>query len=113
MHTRLSTLFSLVQRISADDALKHKWFSEVPLPKSKDFMPTFPALNELDRYFFNHLLSLWSNATLFYFINAKLISIYNLKLHRRTKRYLKSPDPLEEQRLKELQGNIGNRGLFG
>ncbi|KAL5675667.1 hypothetical protein ACJX0J_011798, partial [Zea mays] len=36
------------KRISADDALKHKWFSEVPLPKSKDFMPTFPALNELD-----------------------------------------------------------------
>ncbi|CAN6228640.1 unnamed protein product [Urochloa humidicola] len=68
------------KRISADDALKHKWFSEVPLPKSKDFMPTFPALNELDR---------------------------------RTKRYLKSPDPLEEQRLKELQGNIANRGLFG
>ncbi|XP_062226006.1 cyclin-dependent kinase G-2-like [Phragmites australis] len=68
------------KRISADDALKHKWFSEVPLPKSKDFMPTFPALNELDR---------------------------------RTKRYLKSPDPLEEQRLKELQGNIGDRGLFG
>ncbi|KAL6903595.1 hypothetical protein ACP4OV_004408 [Aristida adscensionis] len=67
-------------RISADDALKHKWFSEVPLPKSKDFMPTFPALNELDR---------------------------------RTKRYLKSPDPLEEQHMREKQGNIGNRGLFG
>ena len=49
MHTCLSTLVSIVQRISADDALKHKWFSEVPLPKSKDFMPTFPALNELDR----------------------------------------------------------------
>nr|TKW09298.1 hypothetical protein SEVIR_6G085400v2 [Setaria viridis] len=60
------------KRISIDDALKHKWFSEVPLPKSKDFMPTFPALNELD-----------------------------------------SPDPLEEQHLKELQGNIGNRRLFG
>ncbi|AQK44436.1 hypothetical protein ZEAMMB73_Zm00001d025739 [Zea mays] len=43
-------------------------------------MPTFPALNELDR---------------------------------RSRRYLKSPDPLEEQRLKELQGNIGNHGLFG
>nr|WNT93105.1 CDKG2-1 protein [Phyllostachys edulis] len=68
------------KRISADAALQHEWFREVPLPKSKDFMPTFPALNELDR---------------------------------RTKRYLKSPDPLEEQRLKELQGNIGNRGLFG
>ncbi|KAF2934636.1 hypothetical protein DAI22_04g177700 [Oryza sativa Japonica Group] len=68
------------KRLSADAALQHEWFREVPLPKSKDFMPTFPALNELDR---------------------------------RTKRYLKSPDPLEEQRLKELQGNIGNRGLFG
>ncbi|KAL5214243.1 hypothetical protein ABZP36_003395 [Zizania latifolia] len=68
------------KRLSADAALQHEWFREVPLPKSKDFMPTFPALNELDR---------------------------------RTKRYLKSPDPLEEQRLKELQGNISNRGLFG
>jgi len=67
------------KRISADAALQHQWFHEVPLPKSKDFMPTFPALNELDR---------------------------------RTRRYLKSPDPLEEQRLKELQGK-GNRGLFG
>jgi cell division cycle 2-like protein len=67
------------KRISADAALDHQWFHEVPLPKSKDFMPTFPALNELDR---------------------------------RTRRYLKSPDPLEEQRLKELQAK-GNRGLFG
>jgi hypothetical protein len=45
----LSKLDSLVQRISADAALQHQWFHEVPLPKSKDFMPTFPALNELDR----------------------------------------------------------------
>ncbi|KAF7002324.1 hypothetical protein CFC21_017828 [Triticum aestivum] len=67
------------KRISAEAALEHPWFSEVPLPKSKDFMPTFPALNELDR---------------------------------RTRRYMKSPDPLEEQRLKELQAK-GNRGLFG
>ncbi|CAN6238558.1 unnamed protein product [Urochloa humidicola] len=37
------------KRISADDALKHDWFREVPLPKTKDFMPTFPALNEQDR----------------------------------------------------------------
>ncbi|VAH33564.1 unnamed protein product [Triticum turgidum subsp. durum] len=36
------------KRISAEAALEHPWFSEVPLPKSKDFMPTFPALNELD-----------------------------------------------------------------
>uniref|UniRef100_K3YMD2 [RNA-polymerase]-subunit kinase n=1 Tax=Setaria italica TaxID=4555 RepID=K3YMD2_SETIT len=72
------------KHISIDDALKHKWFSEVPLPKSKDFMPTFPTLNELDG-----------------------------KIHGHIKRYLKSPDPLEEQHLKELQGNIGNRRLFG
>ena len=45
----LSELDSFVQRISADAALQHQWFHEVPLPKSKDFMPTFPALNELDR----------------------------------------------------------------
>ncbi|KAL2927093.1 Cyclin-dependent kinase G-2 [Bienertia sinuspersici] len=30
-------------RITADAALKHGWFCEVPLPKSKEFMPTFPA----------------------------------------------------------------------
>jgi hypothetical protein len=38
-----------IQRISADDALNHDWFCEVPLPKTKEFMPTFPALNEQDR----------------------------------------------------------------
>uniref|UniRef100_A0A0D9VHX9 Protein kinase domain-containing protein n=1 Tax=Leersia perrieri TaxID=77586 RepID=A0A0D9VHX9_9ORYZ len=67
------------KRISADDALNHEWFRELPLPRSKDFMPTFPALNEQDRRF---------------------------------KKYIKSPDPLEEQRIKE-QGNNGDRGLFG
>lgn len=30
------------KRITVDDALNHYWFREVPLPKSKDFMPTFP-----------------------------------------------------------------------
>ncbi|CAK7336660.1 unnamed protein product [Dovyalis caffra] len=30
------------KRITADDALNHPWFQEVPLPKSKEFMPTFP-----------------------------------------------------------------------
>ncbi|XP_040377320.1 cyclin-dependent kinase G-1 [Oryza brachyantha] len=67
------------KRISADDALNHEWFRELPLPRSKDFMPTFPALNEQDRRF---------------------------------KKHIKSPDPLEEQRMKE-QGNNGDRGLFG
>ncbi|OEL35920.1 Cyclin-dependent kinase G-1 [Dichanthelium oligosanthes] len=67
------------KRISADDALNHEWFHEVPLPKTKDFMPTFPALNEQDR---------------------------------RIKKYMKSPDPLVEQQMKE-QGSTGHRGLFG
>ena len=67
------------KRISAEDALNHEWFRELPLPRSKDFMPTFPALNEQDRRF---------------------------------KKHMKSPDPLEEQRMKE-QGNNGDRGLFG
>ncbi|GAB2289409.1 hypothetical protein Dimus_023718 [Dionaea muscipula] len=31
------------KRISAKDALNHSWFQEVPLPKSKDSMPTFPS----------------------------------------------------------------------
>ncbi|KAM7272734.1 hypothetical protein ACFE04_027397 [Oxalis oulophora] len=30
------------KRITADDALNHEWFSEVPLPKDTEFMPTFP-----------------------------------------------------------------------
>lgn len=38
------------QRISADAALNHEWFREVPLPKSKEFMPTFPAQHAQDRY---------------------------------------------------------------
>ncbi|KAI8031683.1 Cyclin-dependent kinase G-2 [Camellia lanceoleosa] len=33
------------KRITAEDALKHEWFREVPLPKSKEFMPTFPNFN--------------------------------------------------------------------
>ncbi|XP_078171899.1 cyclin-dependent kinase G-2-like [Carex rostrata] len=37
------------RRISAKEALRHPWFSEVPLPKSRDFMPTFPAHNDKDR----------------------------------------------------------------
>lgn len=31
------------KRITAEEALNHRWFQEVPLPKSKDFMPTFPV----------------------------------------------------------------------
>ncbi|OIT21683.1 cyclin-dependent kinase g-2 [Nicotiana attenuata] len=33
------------KRITADAALDHDWFREVPLPKSKEFMPDFHALN--------------------------------------------------------------------
>ncbi|XP_042010262.1 cyclin-dependent kinase G-2-like isoform X1 [Salvia splendens] len=68
------------KRITAKAALNHEWFREVPLPKSKEFMPTFPAHGAQDR---------------------------------RTRRVMKSPDPLEEQRRKELQqGEISNGGLF-
>ncbi|GJS62356.1 putative ribonuclease H-like domain-containing protein [Tanacetum coccineum] len=58
------------RRITADATLNHEWFREVPIPKSKDFMPTFPAQHAQDRC---------------------------------TRRVMKSPDPLEEQRRKELQ----------
>ncbi|KAL8121341.1 cyclin-dependent kinase G-2-like [Apium graveolens] len=69
------------KRITADAALSHEWFREVPLPKSKDFMPTFPTHHAQDR---------------------------------RTRRVLKSPEPLEEQRRKELQQReFGTGGLFG
>ncbi|KAJ6672271.1 CELL DIVISION PROTEIN KINASE [Salix viminalis] len=34
--------FDPEKRITADDALNHPWFNEVPLSKSKEFMPTFP-----------------------------------------------------------------------
>ncbi|KAG8383277.1 hypothetical protein BUALT_Bualt05G0167800 [Buddleja alternifolia] len=69
------------KRISAEAALNHEWFHEVPLPKSKEFMPTFPAQHAQDR---------------------------------RMRRVMKSPDPLEEQRRKELQQKeLGTGGLFG
>ncbi|KAL8037902.1 hypothetical protein ABFX02_11G067900 [Erythranthe guttata] len=69
------------KRITAEAALRHEWFREVPLPKSKEFMPTFPAQHAQDR---------------------------------RIRRVRKSPDPLEEQRRKELQqGELGTGGLFG
>ncbi|KAB1207800.1 Cyclin-dependent kinase G-2 [Morella rubra] len=69
------------KRITAEAALDHEWFREVPLPKSKEFMPTFPAQHAQDR---------------------------------RTRRIMKSPDPLEEQRRKELQqGHLGTGGVLG
>lgn len=66
------------KRITVEDALNHDWFREVPLPKEKDFMPTFPAQHAQER---------------------------------RLRRIMKSPDPLEEQRKKELQQV--STGLFG
>jgi len=70
------------KRITAEEALDHEWFREVPLPKAKEFMPTFPARSEHDR---------------------------------RIRRLLKSPDPLEEQRKRELlkKPDLGGGGLFG
>lgn len=38
-----------LKRITAEDALNHEWFREVPLPKSKEFMPTFPAQHDKER----------------------------------------------------------------
>ncbi|CAH8382763.1 unnamed protein product [Eruca vesicaria subsp. sativa] len=73
--------FDPERRITVDAALKHEWFREVPLPKSKDFMPTFPAQHAQDR---------------------------------RGRRMIKSPDPLAEQRRKQLtQTELGSGGLFG
>ncbi|MBA0798667.1 hypothetical protein Gohar_009235 [Gossypium harknessii] len=37
------------KRITAEAALNHEWFREVPLPKTKAFMPTFPAQHAQDR----------------------------------------------------------------
>ncbi|KAG6651283.1 cyclin-dependent kinase G-2-like isoform X1 [Carya illinoinensis] len=69
------------RRITAEAALNHEWFHEVPLPKSKEFMPTFPAQHAQDR---------------------------------RTRRMVKSPNPLEQQRRKELQqGHLGTGGVLG
>ncbi|KAK9104191.1 hypothetical protein Scep_021035 [Stephania cephalantha] len=68
------------KRITVNEALNHQWFREIPLPKSKDFMPTFPAQHAQDR---------------------------------RLRKVLKSPDPLEEQRRRELQQEFGTGGLFG
>ncbi|KAL9261605.1 Cyclin-dependent kinase G-2-like protein [Drosera capensis] len=36
-------MYNPEERISAEEALDHSWFREAPLPKSKEFMPTFPA----------------------------------------------------------------------
>jgi hypothetical protein len=38
-----------LQRITAEQALNHEWFKEVPLPKDKELMPTFPARTDHDR----------------------------------------------------------------
>eukprot|EP00890_Picochlorum_soloecismus_P004238 jgi/Picsp_1/4815/NSC_02183-R1_cyclin-dependent kinase g-2-like len=34
------------RRISAEEALQHRWFQEHPLPKDPTMMPTFPGTNE-------------------------------------------------------------------
>ena len=46
----LTVFHCWLQRYTVDAALKHDWFREVPLPKSKEFMPTFPAQHAQDRY---------------------------------------------------------------
>lgn len=95
-----------MQRITAEAALNHEWFREVPLPKSKDFMPTFPAQHAQDRYLiltldFHNFIKKTKMPSHFFFC-------------RRARRVMKSPDPLEEQRRKELQqAKFGTGGLFG
>ncbi|GLJ14737.1 hypothetical protein SUGI_0238840 [Cryptomeria japonica] len=37
------------KRITAEEALNHDWFKEVPLAKSKEFMPTYPTRSDHDR----------------------------------------------------------------
>ncbi|KAH7680866.1 [RNA-polymerase]-subunit kinase protein [Dioscorea alata] len=41
--------YNPAERITAEEALQHEWFREVPLPKSKDFLPTFPSQNTRER----------------------------------------------------------------
>uniref|UniRef100_A0A7N0RJ30 cyclin-dependent kinase n=2 Tax=Kalanchoe fedtschenkoi TaxID=63787 RepID=A0A7N0RJ30_KALFE len=38
-----------IKRITVHEALNHPWFQEVPMAKSKEFMPTYPAQNAQDR----------------------------------------------------------------
>lgn len=75
-------------------------------------MPTFPAQHAQDRYLnsYNVQSRSTSSITLILFSTSnQLIAVSN----RRSRRMLKSPDPLEEQRRKELQGGIGTGGVFG
>eukprot|EP01018_Ginkgo_biloba_P029667 Gb_20773 [translate_table: standard] len=37
------------KRITSEEALRHEWFREVPLPQSKELMPTYPAQSDQDR----------------------------------------------------------------
>lgn len=37
------------KRITAEEALKHPWFKESPLPEAIEDMPQFPSLNEMSR----------------------------------------------------------------
>ena len=37
------------RRITADEALQHAWFRELPAPRACDQMPAFPSINTADR----------------------------------------------------------------
>lgn len=41
--------YNPAKRISAEEALRHQWFSTAPLPQPLSFMPTFPSVNEKKR----------------------------------------------------------------
>lgn len=77
-------------------------------------MPTFPAQHAQDR---SVLLGRIMFLRIFSVNEGKLSSLtywaLSLPHFRRTRRVMKSPDPLEELRKKELRGELGGGGLFG
>lgn len=98
-----------VQRISAEAALNHEWFREVPLPKSKEFMPTFPAQHAQDRYFPIY----WNFIHHTLWVTLSVVNIFLNMIIRRLRRVMKSPNPLEKQRKEMQQGELASGGLFG
>ncbi|KAG4208364.1 hypothetical protein ERO13_A03G128001v2 [Gossypium hirsutum] len=81
-----------VKRITAEAALNHEWFCEVPLPKTKAFMPTFPAQHAQD----------------------SIERQKQEKYHTRIRRMLKESRSFGRAMQKGLQqGEFGTGGLFG